>query len=133
MTGEAWDAFGKLIEPVMQHTADYTVQNVVDNVRSGDMQGWAIVEDEQCVGAIATRVCTFESGLVACTVVAAGTSKTKFSYSDWRGIIATIEGFAKHNGCDIVRIAGRAGWAKVLPEYDTSYVCIEKRVKEMNS
>ncbi len=127
-----WSAFAKLIEPVMRHTADYTVENVLANVKSGDMQGWAIVDMDReiCIGAIATRLSTFESGLEACTVVAAATAKTKLRYADWRAIIAQIEDFARFNDCDIVRIAGRAGWSKILPEYTTSYVCIEKCIRE---
>lgn len=130
-----WSAFAKLIEPVMRHTADYTVENVVANVKAGDMQGWAIVdmEAEACIGAIATRLSTFESGLEACTIVAAATVSTKLKYTDWRNVIAQIEDFARFNDCDIVRIAGRAGWSKVLPEYKTSYVCIEKCIREKQS
>ena len=135
MTEQAWVAFAKLIAPVMKYTADYTVENVIDNVKRFDMQGWVIAdEDLGAVGAIATRISTFESGLEVCTVVAAATTGDRpLRYEEWRSIIKTIEEFAKYHGCDIVRIAGRAGWAKVLPEYDTSYVCIEKRVKEMDS
>jgi len=135
MNPAGWNAYVDLIEPVMEHQHEYTIRNLIDSVRNGDMQAWAIVDDETdlVVGSMATRVVQYESGMTACIIVACSTDNTKICWESMRGVVRTVEHFAEDNECDIVRIMGRPGWARVFDDYNTTYVCIDKCVQGVSS
>lgn len=101
----------------------------------GDWQPWVICDCETTavVGAMATRVVEYESGMRACIIVACATEDTHISWRSMRKVVSRVEEFAKYFECDIVRILGRPGWARVLRDYTTSYVCIDKTIAEVSS
>jgi hypothetical protein len=48
--------------------------------------------------------------------------------SEWIGLIAGIEQYAKDEGCAAFRIFGRSGWLRALEGYRLKHVIIEKRL-----
>jgi hypothetical protein len=46
----------------------------------------------------------------------------------WLDLIGPIEDFARAEGCSLMRIIGRAGWARVLPAYRLKNVVLEKEI-----
>ena len=48
-----------------------------------------------------------------CTIVACGGEGRR----DWLPLLGQIEDYAKREGCAAMRIYGRRGWARVLPDY----------------
>lgn len=46
--------------------------------------------------------------------------------SGWLSLISQIEDYAKSIGCRRTRIYGRRGWVKLLPEYQTRHVILER-------
>lgn len=134
MSEEGWEIYARMIEPVTKQTAEYTLENLIANVKSGDMQPWTLVDPDTglCIGAMATRLVTYESGLYACILVGAATEDTHISWEAWRGVADTIESFARVHCCDVVRVLGRRGWARMFKDYTATYVCMEKRVAEVH-
>jgi len=74
-------------------------------------------------GVAVTHLEIVESGKV-CTIVACG------GLGIVRGISAIhdIENYAREMGCKSVRIMGRKGWAKVLTDYRTTKIVLEKEL-----
>jgi hypothetical protein len=46
----------------------------------------------------------------------------------WLPLIAGLEAYARAEGCAAMRIYGRRGWLKLLPDYRTSRVLLEKEL-----
>jgi hypothetical protein len=46
----------------------------------------------------------------------------------WLPLLATIESYARDEGCACVRIYGRKGWARVLDGYETQHVILRKEL-----
>jgi hypothetical protein len=91
---------------------------------SGDKQLWiAWGEEAKILCAVVTRLAKMRSGLY-CEVVAAGGAEVE----RWIHGIATIEEWAKTEGCSRVTVQGRPGWAKLLPRYRRSQVILELKI-----
>lgn len=58
----------------------------------------------------------------ACIIVACGGS----DINGWINLIHPIEGYAKAEGCQAMRIMGRRGWARVLSNYRVRRYVMEK-------
>jgi hypothetical protein len=61
-----------------------------------------------------------------CTIVACGGR----ARARWLPLIATLEAFARAEGCRAIRILGRRGWARLLPDYATTRVLLEKHLQK---
>jgi hypothetical protein len=95
-----------------------------EDLKVGNKQLWVAWGDEaKLLCAVLTRLAKMRSGL-HCEVVAAGGAQVR----RWIHGLATIEEWAKSEGCSKVTIQGRPGWAKLLPEYQRSQVILERRL-----
>jgi len=135
MSAKGWKAWCDLIEPVMKLQHEYTMRTLFDDARAERVQPWAIVDRDTdlVVGAMATRVCTYQSGMTACIVMAGATGGTNVTWECMRSVLETVEAFAKDCGCDILRIMGRPGWARLFKDYKTTYICLDKTLSEVQS
>ena len=48
--------------------------------------------------------------------------------SQWLPLLAGLETYGRAQGCAAMRIYGRRGWLKLLPEYRTTRVLLEKEL-----
>ena len=46
----------------------------------------------------------------------------------WIGLIARLEDYAKGEGCRAMRIYGRRGWLRILPDYRQIAIVAEKQL-----
>lgn len=125
-----WRRYAEMLEPAVARQNECSVHDLLRYVANKEAQLWGIVDDDTGleVGAIVTQITTYASGLRACVVMAAATKDTQISADSWRNVINTIEHFAADNRCDVVRVPGRTGWSRLLRDYKTAYVVLEKRV-----
>jgi hypothetical protein len=61
-----------------------------------------------------------------CTIVACG----GHDRGQWLHLIEGLEAYGKAEGCAAIRIYGRRGWLKLLPEYRTTRVLLEKKLPQ---
>ncbi len=47
---------------------------------------------------------------------------------EWKHLIGDVEAWAKSQGCGVVQVYARKGWARELPDYKLSHVLLEKRL-----
>ena len=45
---------------------------------------------------------------------------------EWLAFLPAIENYAKNEGCSSMRLLGRKGWARVLKDYKSKHVILEK-------
>ena len=75
-------------------------------------------------GVALTELIRSEKSL-ACVITACGGE----DFRDWICLIHKIEKYARAEGCDCVRIFGRRGWARVLDDYQTKKIVLERQLK----
>ena len=76
------------------------------------------------IKAAAVTELTSANGEKFCTIVACG----GHDRSQWLPLIARLEAYGRREGCAAMRIYGRRGWRKLLPEYRTTRVLLEKEL-----
>lgn len=74
-------------------------------------------------GAAVTRIERTEKSKV-CVIIACGGE----GMTEWLHVIKQIEDYARNEGCDCVRIFGRKGWLRALPDYSAPKIVLEKRL-----
>src|SRR4051812_6979599 len=113
---KVWPLASGLIRAAIERTDLSDFADIEKDVLAGDQLLWLAISDH--VEAAATThlsrgVCT----LVACS----GHERER-----WLPLFATIEKYAKNEGCHTMRLYGRKGWERVLNGYRAEHVILEK-------
>jgi hypothetical protein len=89
------------------------------NVLDGMHLLWLAVDDNKIVGVAVT-------GLVgdACEIIAAAGADVR----SWIHLIGPIEDYARAEGRKRMRIIGRQGWKRLLPDYKQQAVVLERKL-----
>lgn len=87
---------------------------------TGDHQLWLSIEDGQTVAACITALFIESDGMV-CEFIAAGGKGIP-------GHVAAVSAWAKTKGCKAVRLIGRRGWVRKLPDFPVKGVILEKAI-----
>lgn len=82
---------------------------------------WIVWDGEALIGAVATKITSVPRRKI-CNIVACGGTRVR----EWIKLVAEIERYARAEGCDAVRLTGRRGWKRILPEYREPWVCLQK-------
>jgi hypothetical protein len=93
------------------------------DVKTGGAILWVAIIEGKAIAAAVTQIDTTERSKV-CTILACGGSHIE----NWIGFLAGIESYARQFGCNCVRLMGRKGWARVLKNYRTDKVILERRL-----
>jgi hypothetical protein len=122
---QQWPRMAELLGPVM---ARDEVDNTLDDVRqfllAGSMQAWhvdwrvIVVTAIQPFGANPQRPTKRVCQVVFCSGE---------GMSDWlEEVVEALTAWAKSQDCDCLRISGRRGWIKTLPEFRETCTTLEK-------
>lgn len=73
--------------------------------------------------AAVTEIAETTSGRVCVIVACGGAGRDR-----WLSLRHRLEDYARHEGCARMRIYGRKGWTRVLPDYRVTRVVLEKEL-----
>lgn len=118
-----WGCVYPWIKRAMERGDLGTFDAVEDDVINGRALLWLVWNDPDIDGCAVTQLGRTEKSKV-CTIVACGGEDARH----WVSLIRKIEEYAKAEGCDAVRILGRKGWLRLLPDYNAPKVVLEKRL-----
>jgi hypothetical protein len=92
-----------------------------DDCEDGNAQLWIAFSDK-CEAAAVTRIIETPNGRV-CVYESMGAD----SLERMNVLLAPkIEQWAKSIGCTAIRIYGRLGWSRAMPDYTVKWVCMDK-------
>ena len=118
---EFWPHVASLIKAAMEKGRLSSFTDVEHSVRDGRALLWLAWNGETIKAAAVTEL-SRANGETFCTIVACG----GHDRSQWLHLIEGLEAYGKTQGCAAMRIYGRRGWLKLLPEYRTTRVLLEK-------
>jgi hypothetical protein len=130
-----WPFVSPLIEAAMNKGRLTNFSDVERDVFAGDALVWIAWNGEKIKAAAVTEIAS-ANGERFCTIVACGAqtslrSLRKLDCDDrreWLALIAGLESYAPAEGCAAMRIYGRRGWLRLLPDYRASRVLLEKEL-----
>ena len=120
---EFWPHAAALIKAAMEKGRLSSYADVEHSVRNGRALLWLAWNGEKIKAAAVTEL-AIANGETFCTIVACG----GHDRAQWLPLIAGLEAYGRREGCAAMRIYGRRGWRKLLPEYRTTPVLIHFRV-----
>jgi len=120
---EFWPHAAVLIKAAMEKGRLSSYADVEHAVRNGTALLWLAWNGEKIKAAAVTEL-TSANGETFCTIVACG----GHDRGQWLPLIAGLEAYGRREGCAAMRIYGRRGWRKLLPEYRTTRVLLEKQL-----
>lgn len=115
---EFWPLARELIRTAIDHEGLSDFYMIEKQVLEGDQLLWLGIGNGIEVAAtthLSRNVCT----LVAC----AGHQMER-----WKHLRKLIEDYARREGCRCVRLYGRRGWERALPEYRVEHIVMERRL-----
>jgi hypothetical protein len=80
---------------------------------------WLAMEDTRVWGAVITQ---FEDNKRVCKILCWGSD----DHDRCASLLTDLENFAKAEGCMAMRLTGRLGWIRKLPDYRKKAVVLEK-------
>ena len=119
---EIWPHVSKLIRLAMTRMELSEFAVVEKSVLSGDALLW--VAQDKTIAAAAVTELSLVDGEKYCTIVACAGEES----NRWLHLIERIEEFGQAEGCRAMRIWGRKGWARALPDYDTHALVLQKEL-----
>ncbi len=122
--GYIWPQVEKFVHSAFEtEIGDDTEAGVIAMLGRGEAQLWVAHNGAGIKAAAITRMATTPNGKRICFCVACGGE----DLSEWEGCLADIERYARKQGCDAVRLTGRAGW-KIYKKkgYREPFVILEK-------
>jgi hypothetical protein len=109
-----------MLEDGLTGNERYTLDDIEDDVRSGNMQLWIAWTGDAVVKAVGvTEIFGHGPAKTCCIVYATGDLEVLMNH------IKTLEDWAKSLDCK-VEIFGRPGWVKMLPDYEIKHVLLER-------
>jgi hypothetical protein len=120
---EFWPHVASLIKAAMEKGRLSSFTDVEHAVRNGRALLWLAWNGETVKAAAVTEL-SQANAETFCTIVACG----GHDRAQWLPLLAELEAYGRAQGCAAMRIYGRRGWRKLLPEYRTTRVLLEKEL-----
>lgn len=119
-----WDRIAELLEPVLARPeADNTLDDVRQFLMSGSMQAWHV--DWRVI--VVTAIQPFGANPQAptkrvCQVVFCSGE----GMDEWlHGVVAALKAWAASQNCHCLRVSGRRGWLRTLPDFHETCTTLE--------
>lgn len=120
--GLMWPRVKHWIKSAMLRGDLNAYQPVEDAVLNGLAQLW-VAYDERPRAAAVTSMDVTDTRKICILIACGGHDR-----DDWLPLLNEIEDFARIEKCGAMRIYGRNGWKRVLPDYQQRRVILEKRI-----
>ncbi len=122
--GYIWPQVEKFIHSAFEAgIGDDTKDSVLAMLGRGEAQLWIAHNGAGIKAAAVTRMAAIASGRRVCFCVACGGEEIE----TWKDCLKDIERYARKQGCDAIRLSGRAGWKIYKKQgYKEPFVVLEK-------
>ena len=118
-----WPHVAHLVRRAMERGGMGRFADIERDVLGANAYLWVALEQGAVLAAAVTQV-TQENGRRLCTIVACGGRER----ARWLALKSALEDFARAEGCRAIRILGRSGWARLLPDYSTTRILLQKEL-----
>ena len=119
---EVWSAVEPLLAPALMRGGEMTMQTLAEALRDGRLVLW-LAWSGRLEAAAVTEIADTIAGRVCCIVACGGRDR-----ANWLALRADLETYARRAGCARMRIYGRKGWTRVLPDYRATRIILEKEL-----
>ena len=122
-----WPLIEHLVVRALEYAdGRYAASDVLMRLLARDMQLWLAVDWLGSIhGVCVTEIVNYPRSRRCQLFLAAGRDPRR-----WMNALATIESWAKAQGCDAIDCSGRAGWERLLHGYKKTHVSLRKELND---
>ncbi len=122
--GYIWPQVERFIHSAFKEgIGDETLEGALAMLARGEAQLWVAHNGAGIKAAALTRMAVVANGKRICFCLTCGGE----GIEEWKGCLQDIEEYARRQGCDVVRLSGRAGWKIYKKQgYKEPFVVLEK-------
>jgi len=114
-----WDRAAPLVQQALNRGSNYSLEDIIEGLFNKTMQLWTY-HGFECVMVTAVQ----EDDVKFLLFVAMGGR----GLNGWIKYLPIVEEWAKNEGCAEMRIYGRHGWSRHLPDFQVEYTKMSKRI-----
>lgn len=119
---EIWPHVEPLLRAATERTGLAAFAPLENDILHGNGLVW-VAWSGRVEAAASTALQVTDAGLV-CLITACGAPEGDMQR--WLPLLSQIEDYARAEGCRCIRIVGRRGWQKVLPDYIEKHVILDR-------
>ena len=128
-----WPKIEHLVDKTVKYSnGRYSKKTVADGILSGLMQLWLVIDDEdsdRIMLAMVTQIMSYPTGAVVCDIVLLGGS----NINKWLNFAeSSLLSWAAKMGFKSAQLVGRPGWAKMLKNWGSMFIMLERDLENYN-
>lgn len=113
-------------DAIEKGNGDWTEREVWAGLDRADMLLWLALRDRTPLAICVTMLSPYKFGLACRIILLAGKDM-----DEWMSFLPRIEQYARDEKCVRMRVSGRKGWRKMLPDYDEPFITLEKVLSDV--
>ncbi len=118
-----WDQVAAFMPMVVERSRGrHTLQSLLTDALSGATQLWCVWDGQSIKAVVGTSLGETPSGMKLATV----DYLSGLQLARWVHLLDEIEEWARNNGCELIEMSARKGFAKHLPDYQVVSFNFEK-------
>lgn len=111
MIPEAWPNIKHLLEEALSYSWGFRPGDVYQKLRENRAILWVVEKDMEIVAATVTEIIEYPTCRTLNIWLLAGVK-----FWEWQDLVASMEAFARSNGCEWIEATGRPGLQRLLKE-----------------
>jgi hypothetical protein len=115
-----WERAEPLVQQALDRGSNYCVEDILEGLFNQSMQLW-VYHDFECVMVTAIQEKADTRFLLFLAMGGTG-------LKNWLKYLPIVEDWAKGEDCTEMRIYGRHGWSRYLPDFAVEYTKMVKRI-----
>lgn len=117
---DTWPHVSDLIKKAVERGGLGSYKIIQDMVLDGRALLWIACEDNRLLPAALVTSLEIEDKRTVCAIVAYAGTKELLP------LLSGVEEYARAKGCQSMRLMGRKGWQRMLKDYQSKHVILEK-------
>jgi hypothetical protein len=100
---------------------EYSLRDILKSIYDGISVLWLIRDDGDIVGAFTVKVYEYPESKILMLHLLGGDK-----IEEWLHLMSEVEDYGRDLGCDLVEMHGRYAWKKLLPDYTSDRIILNK-------
>tara|TARA_R110002153_G_C13317480_1_gene496810 strand:- start:2388 stop:2804 length:417 start_codon:yes stop_codon:yes gene_type:complete len=100
---------------------EYSLREVLKSIYDGLSVLWLIREGDVVIGAFTVKVYDYPNTRILMLHLLGGDK-----IEEWLHLLSKVEDYGRDLGCDMVEMHGRYAWKKLLPDYKSDRIILNK-------
>jgi hypothetical protein len=109
------------LRKALTKASEYSLRDILKSIYDGISVLWLIRDGENIVGSFTVKVYEYPESKILMLHLLGGDK-----IEEWLHLLSEVEDYGRDLGCDLVEMHGRYAWKKLLPDYTSDRIILNK-------